>query len=366
MPLKFIDLERQFHAYREEIEKAISEVLESTQYILGESVSHLEDKLSSYVGVPHGIGVSSGTDALLISLMAYRVKRGDEIICPVFTFFSVPEVIALLGARPVFADIDEKTYNIDITSLEENITERTKGIIAVSMFGQAADMDEINRIAHEHGLFVIEDGCQSFGAIYKGRKSCGLSEVGVTSFFPSKPLGCYGDGGMIFTANPDLAELMKSLRVHGQTERYEHKYIGINGRLDTIQAAILLAKFRHFEEEIKLRQVKANYYTDHLKDICITPYIEPHNISVYSQYSIRIDKRDDLCRYLDERGIPTAVHYPKPLHLQNAFDYLGYKKGDFPVSEKISKEIVSLPMSPFISQNEQDFIIENIHKFAGG
>jgi len=366
MPLKFIDLERQFHAYRQEIEKAISEVLESTRYILGKSVSDLEDTLSSYVGVPHGIGVSSGTDALLISLMAYKIKREDEVICPVFTFFSVPEVIALLGARPVFADIDENTYNIDPESVRENITERTRGIIAVSMFGQVADMDAINSIASEYGLFVIEDGCQSFGATYKGRKSCGLSEVGVTSFFPSKPLGCYGDGGMIFTTNPELAELMRSLRVHGQTERYEHKYIGINGRLDTIQAAILLVKFRHFEEEIKLRQIKAKYYTDNLKDICVTPYIEPHNISVYSQYSIRIDRRDDLCRYLNQQGIPTAVHYPKPLHLQEAFSYLGYKKGDFPVSEKVSEEIVSLPMSPFISQEEQDLVIEGIHKFIRG
>lgn len=364
MRLNFIDLERQFHNYRGEIEDALKDVLESTQYIMGPSVNKLEGLLSAYVGVKYGIGVSSGTDALLVSLMAYDVKRGDEIICPVFTFFSVAEVIALLGARPVFADIDEKTYNIDPSSIEYNVTERTKGIIAVSLFGQVANMDKINSIGEKYGLFVIEDGCQSFGATYKGRRSCGLSDVGVTSFFPSKPLGGYGDGGMVFTNDDALAEKIRSLRVHGQTGRYEHQHIGINGRLDTLQAAILIAKFAHFEEERKLREIKGVYYTNNLKEIVIPPHIEKHNTSIYSQYSIRVDRRDELCKYLNDRGIPTAIHYPKPLHLQKAFEYLGYQIGDFQVSEKVSKEIVSIPISPFITREEQDYVIDNIRDFV--
>jgi len=363
--INFIDLKRQYAEYKQDIDREISEVLETTQFILGNKVSELEKQLAAYVGVRYGIGVSSGTDALLLALMAYGVKSGDEVICPPFTFIATAEVISLLGAKPVFVDIDEKTYNIKPSLIEERITESTKGIIPVGLYGQAADMDEIYSIAQRRGLFVIEDGCQSFGATYKGRRSCGLPDVGVTSFFPSKPLGGYGDGGMVFTDNEDIAKMMDSLHVHGQTERYRHKYIGINGRLDAMQAAILLAKFKYLNEEIKLRQQKGAYYTDGLKDVVVTPHIEPYNTSVYAQYSIMADKRDELSKYLNDNGVPTAIHYPVPLHLQEAFSYLDYREGDFPVSERTSKGILSLPMSPFITQDEQDYVIGKVQEFYG-
>ncbi len=363
MKLNFIDLKRQYLKYKSDIDREISEVFESTQFILGAKVQQLEGMLAGYVGVNHGIAVSSGTDALLLALMAYGVKDGDEVICPTFTFISTAEVISLLGARPVFVDIDERTYNIDPSLMESKITVKTKGIIPVGLYGQVADMDSINSIAEKNGLFVIEDGCQSFGATYKGRRSCGLSDIGVTSFFPSKPLGCYGDGGMVFAESEEITEMIKSLRVHGQGERYQHKYIGINGRLDTIQAAVLIAKFQHLEEEVKLREIKGDYYNKGLKDVVITPYIDKDNTSVYAQYSIRTDNRDALNKYLNDNGIPTAIYYPKPLHFQEAFGYLGYREGDFPMSEKVSGEILSLPMSPFITQDEQDRVIEKVRDF---
>lgn len=366
MKINFIDLKRQYNKYKPEIDAEIAAVLEGTQFIMGARVEELERTLADYVGVRYGIGVSSGTDALLLGLMAYGVKGGDEVICPPFTFIATAEVISLLGAKPVFVDIDERTYNIDPSLLEEKITERTRGIIPVSLYGQAADMDTINSIAERHGLFVIEDGCQSFGATYKGKRSCGLSDIGTTSFFPSKPLGCYGDGGMVFTNHQDIAGRIQSLRIHGQEKRYQHKYIGINGRLDTIQAAVLLAKFRHLEEEIKLREIKGAYYTYGLKDVVSTPFIDKGNNSVYAQYSIRTDSRDGLSRYLNDKGIPTAIHYPVPLHLQEAFAYLGQREGDFPISERVAKEILSLPMSPFMTQEEQDYVIEKVTKFFRG
>lgn len=363
MKLNFIDLKQQYTKYKTEIDQGIAEVINSTQFIMGPKVSELEQTLAEYVGVRSGISVSSGTDALLLALMAYGVKSGDEIICPPFTFIATAEVIALLGAKPVFVDIDEKTYNINPLLIEEKINKNTRGIIPVSLYGQVADMDAISSIADRHGIFVIEDGCQSFGGKYKGKRSCGFRDIGVTSFFPSKPLGCYGDGGMIFTDNEAQAAIMKNLREHGQEKRYKHKYIGINGRLDAIQAAVLLAKFRHFEEEVKLREIKASYYNEGLKDVVTTPYVEDYNTSVFAQYSIRSDRRDGLIKYLNDNGIPTAIHYPIPLHFQEAFNYLGYKGGDFPVSEKLSSEILSLPMSPFITQDEQDYVIGRIREF---
>ncbi|MBI5756288.1 MAG: DegT/DnrJ/EryC1/StrS family aminotransferase [Nitrospirae bacterium] len=363
MKLNFIDLKSQYLKYKQDIDREISEVLESTQFIMGSKISELERMLADYVGVRFGIGVSSGTDAILLALMAYGVKTGDEIICPPFTFIATAEVISLLGARPVFVDIDEKTYNIDPSLIEDKIADKTRGIIAVSLYGQVAEMDAINSIAQRKGIFVIEDGCQSFGAAYKGRRSCGIPDVGVTSFFPSKPLGCYGDGGMVFTDDEEIAKLIKSLRVHGQEKRYQHKYIGINGRLDTIQAAILIAKFRHLDEEIRLRETKGSYYSEGLKDVVITPFMEEYNTSVYAQYSIMTDRRDGLSKYLNDNGVPTAIHYPAPLHLQEAFSYLGYREGDFPVSEMVAKGILSLPMSPFITQAEQDYVIGKVRGF---
>ncbi len=361
--IRFVDLKRQYMEYKDDIDRAIQDVLESTQFILGKKVEELEERLADFVGVKHCIACSSGTDALLLALMALEIKKGDEVITTPFTFIATAETIALLGATPVFVDIDPRTFNIDPGKIEERITSRTRCIVAVSLYGQCADFDRINEIARKHNLFVIEDGAQSLGATYKGRFSCSLSDVGTTSFFPAKPLGCYGDGGAIFVKDDELAKRIRALRNHGQLERYKHSYVGINGRLDTIQAAILLAKLPHFPEEIKKRQEVANYYSEKLQDIVTTPFIKVHNTSVFAQYTIQVERRDDLRKYLADRGIPTAVHYPIPLHLQKCFDYLGYKRGDLPVSEKMSERVLSLPMHPFITREEQDLIIDSILAF---
>ncbi len=361
--MEFIDLKKQYALYRSEIDGKIQKVIESASFIMGAELKELENKLASYVGVKHAIGCASGTDALLLGLMAYGVGEGDEVITTPFTFIATAEVISFLKARPVFVDIDEKTYNIDVTQIESKITKKTKGIIPVSLYGQVADMDAINDIAKRYNLFVIEDACQSFGAIYKGRKSCGLSNIGATSFFPSKPLGCYGDGGMVFTNDDNLATKMRYLLNHGQVARYVHEYIGLNMRLDNLQAAILLAKFEHFEEEAEKRNNIGKKYSELLKDFVITPYIEKYtDRCVYAQYSIRVKNRDNVVKKLNEAGIPTAVHYPIPIHLQKAYGYLGYREGDFPVSERVSKEIMSLPMHPFLSEEDLIFITENVKK----
>ncbi len=365
MKLPFIDLKAQYELYKNEIDKEILGVLNSTQFILGPQVSKLEENLAKYTDSKHVVACSSGTDALLLALMALDIKAGDEVITTPFTFISTAEVIALVGATTVFVDIDEQTYNLDPNLLEEKITSKTKAIIPVSLYGQPADMDEINMIAKNHNIAVIEDGCQSFGASYKGKKSCNLSDIGCTSFFPSKPLGCYGDGGAVFTNDEVLAKKIRTLGNHGQQERYKHKYIGINGRLDAIQAAILNIKMKHFEEEVTKRENIGTRYNELLQNSgVITPNIIGDRTSVFAQYSIRHPKRNDLASKLNQAGIPTAVHYPISLHQQEAFAYLGYEDGDFPVSEMVSNEIMSLPMSPFLTKEQQDLVVENIRKFA--
>ncbi len=347
--------------YKKEIDKQIAEVLDSSMYIGGEKVTLLEEKLAEFSGSKKAIVCSSGTDALLLSLMALGIKNGDEVITTPFTFIATAEVIALLGATPVFVDIDEKTYNIDPKKIEEKITKNTKALLPISLYGQPADMDEINQIAKKYDIKVIEDGCQSFGATYKDKKSCNLSDIGCTSFFPSKPLGCYGDGGAVFTNDEELAKKIKMLLNHGQNKRYKHKYIGINGRLDTIQAAVLLVKLKYFQNEVKQREEIGKRYTKLLKDSdIITPYVKSDRSSVYAQYSIRVKNRDEVISRLDKQGIPTAVHYPMPLHLQECFGHLGYKEGDFEVAEKVSKEIMSLPMSPFLDKKDQDSIVKEL------
>jgi UDP-2-acetamido-2-deoxy-ribo-hexuluronate aminotransferase len=265
-------------------------------------------------------------------------------------------VVSFIDAVPVFTDIDEKNYNIDISQIEKRITKKTKGIIPVSLYGQVPDMDQINAIAKKHNLFVIEDGAQSFGAIYKGRKSCGLSDVGATSYYPSKPLGCYGDGGACFTNDADLATKMKQIRVHGQDRRYHHPIIGINGRIDTLQAAVLLAKFDWFEQEVEARGEVGARYNRLLDGAVVTPYIEPQNTSVYAQYTVQVDDREMVQSELKKSGIPTAVHYPVPLHLQPAFATLGYEKGDFPFSESAAHRVMSLPMHPYLTMTEQQSV----------
>ncbi len=361
MKINFIDLQAQYKKYETEINSEVMEVFNSAQFIGGEKLNTLEKNLAAYTGANHAIGCSSGTDALLLALMALDIGEGDEIITTPFTFIATAEVIALLGAKSVFVDIDEESYNIDPTKIEAVITERTKAIIPVSLYGQCADMDKINEIAKRHNLVVIEDACQSFGASYNGKKSCNLSTIACTSFFPSKPLGAYGDGGAIFTSDDELASKMRMLLNHGQNERYKHKYIGINGRLDAVQAAILNVKLKHFEEEARLRDEIGSRYSDLLEDAdVVTPKIADGNKSVYAQYSIRVKDREAMVEKLSALGVPTAVHYPVPLHLQEAFKYLGYGEGDFPLSELISTQIMSLPMSAFLSEAEQDFVVAAI------
>jgi UDP-2-acetamido-2-deoxy-ribo-hexuluronate aminotransferase len=361
MKINFIDLKAQYLEYKSEIDSEVLEVMASAQFIGGEKLKQLEDSLATYTGVKHAIGCSSGTDALLLSLMALDIGVGDEVITTPFTFIATAEVIAFLGAKAVFVDIDEETYNIDASKIESAITDKTKAIIPVSLYGQCADMDAVNEIASKYSIPVIEDACQSFGATYKGKKSCNLSTIGCTSFFPSKPLGAYGDGGAIFTNDDELASKMRMLLSHGQNERYKHRYIGINGRLDALQAAVLNVKLKHFDKEVKLREDIGSRYSELLADAdVVTPKIANQNTSVYAQYSIRVKDREGVMEKLNKEGIPTAVHYPLPLHLQEAFRDLGYKEGDFAVSEKVSKEIMSLPMSPYLTKSQQDFIVQVI------
>ena len=323
------------------------------------------------MGARHAVGVSSGTDALLLALMACGIGPGDEVITTPFTFIATAEAICLAGAKPVFADIDPVTYNMDVVGLESAIKERRaagarlRAVIPVSLYGQCPDMDEINQIAKDYGLGVIEDACQSFGAHYRGRMSCALSDIGVTSFFPSKPLGAYGDGGMIFTDNDEVAKRCLSLRVHGQTGPYYHEMIGLNARLDAMQAGILLAKFVHLEEELEKRERAAGFYAAGFKasapDV-ITPFVQSDRTSVYAQYTIRIThgRRDKVAEFMKLRGIPVAIHYPRPIHLQPAFKYLGIGPGSLPHSEKAAGEVMSLPMHPFISEEEQMRVIETV------
>ena len=366
MKINFIDLQKQYLAYKAEIDPAIEAIMQKASFIGGAEIEALENELANYTGSKFALTCSSGTDALLLALMAIGIKEGDEVITTPFTFIATAEVVALLKAKPVFVDIEESTYNIDASKIEAAITPKTKAIIPVSLYGQPADMDEINEIAQKHNLVVIEDAAQSFGALYKGKKSCNLSTIGCTSFFPSKPLGCYGDGGAVFTNDENIAKKVAILKNHGQTKRYEHEYIGLNARLDAIQAAVLCVKLKHFDNEVKKRIEIANRYSETLKDVVVTPFVKANRSSVFAQYSIRTSHRDKVCQVLNEAGIPTAIHYPKPLHLQKAFANLGYKEGDFPIAEKVSKTVFSLPMSPFLDEEEQTYIIEHLIKTVKG
>ncbi len=362
MKMQFIDLKAQYRRIEDEINRRIHGVLEHGQYILGPEVAELEEKLAAFVGVKHCIGVSDGTTALQIAMMALGIEPGDEVITTPFTFIATGEMIALLGARPVFVDIDPRTYNIEPGQIEAAITKRTKAIMPVSLFGQCADYDAINAIAAIHGLPVIEDGAQSFGATYKGRASCGLTTIGCTSFFPSKPLGAYGDGGACFTNDDELAQSMREIHVHGQQRRYVHSRIGVNGRLDTIQAAILLVKLSVFDAEIQARSRLGQRYSQLLQEQVPTPAISQENSSVYAQYTIEVEERDTFCAAMQAAGIPTAVHYPIPLHLQPAFAGLGEGVGSFPVSEKAAGRVVSLPMHADLDETQQLEVVAAVHR----
>lgn len=360
MKIDFANLQKAYQEHKQAIDQIMEDVVSSSRFIMGQEVVDLEKALQNYTGAKYAITCSSGTDALLLAMMALNIKPGDEIITTPFTFIATAETIAFLGAVPVFVDIDSLTYNIDVDLVEEKITAKTKVIMPVSLYGQTSEMDELNELAMKHSLVVIEDAAQSFGATYKNIKSCNLSTVGCTSFFPAKPLGCFGDGGALFTNDESLANKIKSMRVHGQTQRYIHKYVGMGGRLDTLQAAILLVKLKHYDKDVERRQTVAKQYDELLKDHISIPFIKNHNTSVWAQYSIRVKERDNVQRWLKEKGIPTAVHYPKPLHLQECFEYLGYKRGDFPISEKISSEIMSLPMNPYLTEEEVFYITKEL------
>jgi UDP-2-acetamido-2-deoxy-ribo-hexuluronate aminotransferase len=368
MGLPFIDLKAQQRLIYPQLQARLERVLAHGQYILGPEVQELEARLAGYVGVKHAIACSSGTDALLLALMAYGVGPGDAVFVPTFTFVATAEVVHLRGATPVFVDVDSGTFNLDPQSLEEAILRvkgkgggsflTPKGIITVDLFGQPADYEAITLIARKHGLFVVEDAAQAFGATYRGARAGSLAEVAATSFFPAKPLGCYGDGGAIFTDDAALAETIRCLRVHGQgSQRYEHLRVGINGRLDTFQAAVLLTKLEIFDMEVEARQQVAGRYLQALAGVVELPVVLPQCTSVWAQFPVQSDARAKLQQKLKEAGIPTAIHYPRPLHLQPAFAHLGYQKGDFPVSERLSARIFSLPMHPYLSAADQERIV---------
>lgn len=385
--MQFIDLATQQQRIRKDIDRRISNVLEHGKYIMGPEIAELEKRLADYSGTSHAIGCASGTDGLLMALMAYDVGPGDAVFTSPFTFIATAEVIQLLGATPVFIDISPATFNMNPELLEQAIKAaqennrneypipgeapidlRPKGIIAVDLFGLPAEYDAINRIAKANDLFVIEDAAQSFGADYEGKKTCSLAGIGCTSFFPAKPLGCYGDGGMCFTDDENIAEALRSIRVHGQgKDKYNNIRVGVNGRLDTLQAAILLAKFEIFPEEIRLRNKVAQRYSDLLREVKAlgTPTVQRGYTSVWAQYSLLAESHDVRGKYqnaLKANNIPTATYYPKPLHLQTAFQSLGYREGDFPVSERCSETIFSLPMHPYLDEATQTEIVSVIKR----
>jgi UDP-2-acetamido-2-deoxy-ribo-hexuluronate aminotransferase len=356
--MQFIDLKTQSKRIEAPLFARFKTIMDQASYIMGPDVLELEKVLASFVGVKHAITVASGTDALLIALMALGIQAGDEVITTPFSFFATAEVIVLLGAKPVFVDIDPLTYNINVESIEAAITEKTKAIMPVSLYGQCADMTAINAIAKKYHLPVIEDAAQSFGATHYGARSCGLSTIGCTSFFPSKPLGGYGDGGACFTNDDELAQRITEIRLHGQSERYLHTRLGINGRLDTFQAAVLLEKMVIFPEEIQLRQKVAQRYAALLSEDIRTPVIRPMNTSVYAQYTIEVSDRELIQKGLQVRGIPTAVHYPYGLHQQPILKQLFPDSGHFPVTEHAAKHVVSLPMHPYLNEEQQMLIVD--------
>ncbi len=354
--MKFNDLNKQYQAYRPEIDAAIQSVIDSASFIHGKEIQLLEEKLAAFTGVKHALTCSSGTDALLLSLMTLDVQPGDEVICPAFSFIAPASMVRFYKARPVFVDVSPVDFNIDIHKIEAKITPRTKGIIAVSLYGQCADFEAINQIAKKHGLWVIEDGAQSFGASYHGQRSCSLTDLATTSFFPAKPLGCYGDGGAIFTNNDEWAGKVKMLRSHGQEQRYIHKLIGINGRMDTLQAAILQVKLKNFEKEIKTRQQAAALYSSLLNNQVLLPEVADDRESTWAQFTIMIENRNQIREKLAEKGIPTALHYPVILPKQEAFRDEILSNERFEVADLLSETVLSLPIHGFISKEEIEFV----------
>ncbi len=362
MKIDFANLQLQYQAYKKKIDSNIQAILNKSNYILGEEVQLLEQELEKFTGVKYAITCSSGTDALLLALMAIDIQPGDEVITTPFTWISTGEMIALLKAKPVFVDIEADTYNIDAKLIEKAITKKTKAIMPVSLYGQPADIDAIQFLADKYNLKVIIDGAQSFGSTYNGKTDSNLGDISTTSFFPSKPLGCYGDGGAVFTNNKEYANKIKMLRVHGQSKRYYHQYIGIGGRLDTLQAAVLLAKLPNFKKELKDRQKIADQYTDKLSAFFQTPVIKLDRTSAWAQYTLRVENksRDDLQFKLKEKGIPTSVFYPVPLNHQECFKYLNSKQNNFDISDVASEQVLSLPMNPFLKNEDIEYITKSL------
>lgn len=372
--MEFIDLKKQYAVIREEINARINTVLEHGNFIMGAEVGELEKTLALYAGRKHCISCASGTDALLMALMAIPVQPGDIVFTTTFSFIATAEVISLLGAKPVFVDIDERTYNIDPDKLEAAIRKasvysdasskgKPRAIIAVDIFGLPADYDALQKIAEKYNVFLIEDAAQSFGADYKGKKSCAFGQVAATSFFPAKPLGCYGDGGALFTDDDNLAERLKSIRVHGKgNDKYDNVRIGINGRLDTLQAAILLVKYSVFEKELATKRRIAEKYCKLLNEKLVLPYVPADSQSAWAQFSVRSEKRDAIMQELKKKNIPTAVYYPKPLHLQTAFAYLGYTPGMLPIAEKVCETIFSLPMHAYMTEQDIRLIADELNR----
>lgn len=362
MSFPFIDLQAQYQAYKDEIDNAIHAILDTSRYIMGAELQGLEKELSDYTGAPHAIGCSSGSTALELVLRALEIGPGDEVITTPFTFFATAEMISLVGATPVFVDIEEDTYNIDPFKIEAAITAKTKAIMPVGIFGQTSDMDAINAIAKAHKLAVIEDAAQSFGGEYNGKKSCNLSDFGTTSFFPAKPLGCYGDAGAVFCQDDAMAEKVRLIANHGQNARYKHSVIGGNYRLDAIQAAILRVKLKHFGAEMTTRQEIAKRYDEGLQSHVVIPTVKENRVSAYAQYSIRVKERESVIAKLGEMGVPTAIHYPIPLYKQDVYAGMNINPADFPVTELVSAEIMSLPFSPFLKPEDQEKTIEAVKK----
>lgn len=364
--MPFCDLQAQYRALKAQIDTRIQRVLDHGQYIMGPEVGELEERLATYTGARHCITVASGTEALLIAMMAAGIKADDEVITTDFSFAATAEVIVLLGARPVFVDIEPDTCNIDVAQIESRVNPRTRAIIPVGLYGQCADMDEINAIAARHALVVIEDAAQSFGASYKGRKSCNLSTIGCTSFFPSKPLGCYGDGGALFTDDDALAQAFREIRVHGQSGRYHHTRVGVGGRMDTLQCAVVLAKLQRFEWELQRRQEIAARYQSLLRDVVGIETVAVRNdrSSAWAQYSVLVEQRANVQAALAAHGIPTAVHYPRPLHLQPAFAQHG-RPEDNPVSRRVAQQVLSLPMSADLRGVDQSEVVRQLGSVTG-
>lgn len=359
--IPYLDLKSQYQKIKSEVEPQILNILASGNYILGPEVEACEKDLANYVGVEKALTVSNGTIALQMALQALDVGPGDEVIVPSFSFFSTAEVVSTLGAKPVFVDVNEKTYNIETEQIAPAITAKTKAIIPVSLFGQMPDMDEINALAKQKGLVVIEDAAQSFGASYKGKKSCGASDIGSTSFFPAKPLGAAGDGGALFTSNPDLAKKLEAIRVHGQTKRYYHEYIGVNGRLDPLQCVVVRAKLKFHDETIAKRQKIAKQYDQAFAGLegLVTPLIKGDRQSAYGQYTLLVENRDQFAKRLQEFGVPTSIHYPFGMHEQPIYKSMNVK---LPVTEKVSKRVISLPLYPDMPQADINQVIEAVKK----